>query len=278
MVIKKIRILIKRYLLFNRPELYSFWISIHEKLVYKNSVELDEDLYLELRKKIINLDNTVQAGVFSGMQLPVEAVCSQKCPKIIGSYEYELQPVLKKLIDNNYDTIINIGCAEGYYAVGFSLQCRKAVIIAVDPLSESRDKLSIVAGKNGVSERIIYKKWVSSNRLNKWICNKTLIIMDCEGSEIGLLNPLNCKKLYKADILVEIHNFSAHPEIGSIINKRFSKTHNLTEIHQSKRNPSNFSALNYITNSKSKELMDEKRPNSIYWLYMENRSRYDHPL
>ena len=50
MVIKKIRILIKRYLLFNRPELYSFWISIHEKLVYKNSVKLDEDLYLELRK------------------------------------------------------------------------------------------------------------------------------------------------------------------------------------------------------------------------------------
>ena len=28
----------------------------------------------------------------------------------------------------------------------------------------------------------------------------------------------------------------------------------------------------------AKELMDEKRPNSIYWIYMENRSRYDYPL
>ena len=53
MIITKIRKLIKRYLLFNRLELYSFWISIHEKLFSKNSVELYEDLYLELRKKLI---------------------------------------------------------------------------------------------------------------------------------------------------------------------------------------------------------------------------------
>ena len=39
-------------------------------------------------------------------------------PKLLGSYEQELQPLLQRLAAQNYSEIVDIGCAEGYYAIG----------------------------------------------------------------------------------------------------------------------------------------------------------------
>jgi hypothetical protein len=50
-----------------------------------------------------------------------QAVGSALIPKLLGCYEAELHGVIACALNTTYDTIIDIGCAEGYYAVGLAL-------------------------------------------------------------------------------------------------------------------------------------------------------------
>ena len=204
------------------------------------------------------------------MEYPVDSIYGPKYPKIIGSYEFELVPLLKSLLANKYNTIINIGSAEGYYAVGFAITNKISSIIAVDPLSKARDYLNKLAIANNVTPRIQFYRLVTARRMNKWINGRSLIFMDCEGAEVGLLNPHKCSKLHQADILVEVHEF-VEEGISERIMARFSLTHKVTFIAQTNRAADNFDILKDIDKQIAEELMNEKRPANIHWLYFESK-------
>ena len=54
----------------------------------------------------------------------------------------------------DYDALINIGCAEGYYAVGFAHANPAIEVLAVDTSSPALDMLSKLATLNGLQDRI----------------------------------------------------------------------------------------------------------------------------
>ena len=75
----------------------------------------------------------VRHGVFAGMSYPDgKSTGSVLVPKLLGSYEVELEPVWKSLFTSDYDTIVDVGCAEGYYAVGFARRRPASHIFAYD--------------------------------------------------------------------------------------------------------------------------------------------------
>jgi hypothetical protein len=75
----------------------------------------------------------VLSGPFKGMKYPnLEAFGSCIYPKILGSYERELHDTLNSISNTRYSEIIDVGCAEGYYAVGLSLQHPEARVYAYD--------------------------------------------------------------------------------------------------------------------------------------------------
>jgi hypothetical protein len=82
----------------------------------------------------ISPDLTVKYGVFKGMKLlpGEESGSGSLIPKLLGAYEYELRPVLEKICHEHYTEIINVGCAEGYYAVGFAMRFPDAKVFAYD--------------------------------------------------------------------------------------------------------------------------------------------------
>ncbi|MDP6095842.1 MAG: hypothetical protein QGG67_07640 [Gammaproteobacteria bacterium] len=41
-------------------------------------------------------------------------------PKLLGCYEQELHHVANSIAETGYKNVVNIGCAEGYYAVGLT--------------------------------------------------------------------------------------------------------------------------------------------------------------
>ena len=53
-------------------------------------------------------------------------------PKLIGSYEEEVHLIIEEIIRRRYSIVVNIGCAEGYYAVGFALRIPDAIVYAFD--------------------------------------------------------------------------------------------------------------------------------------------------
>ena len=63
----------------------------------------------------------VVAGPFQGMNIPLSGVSKRLLPSyVLGSTELELRDLIERLIASNYSTIINVGAADGYYAVGFA--------------------------------------------------------------------------------------------------------------------------------------------------------------
>jgi hypothetical protein len=65
------------------------------------------------------LDWNVESGPFAGMKY-LPGFCEGILPKLLGSYEQELWPALHSIASLPIQAVINIGCAEGYYAVGLA--------------------------------------------------------------------------------------------------------------------------------------------------------------
>src|ERR1700686_4848787 len=64
----------------------------------------------------------VQSGPFKGMRLSDQTTWGDGDlgAKILGCYEQELWPHLEGARRGAYRRVINVGCAEGYYAVGLA--------------------------------------------------------------------------------------------------------------------------------------------------------------
>jgi hypothetical protein len=69
----------------------------------------------------------VQSGPFVGMKYTHEAVVTRhSTPALLGVYERQLHPFLSRA--NLADIVIDIGSAEGYYAVGLARMTGKPVV------------------------------------------------------------------------------------------------------------------------------------------------------
>ena len=257
---------LKNFLMAKNPEALC-WI-----LALKEGVGIFKLKNRSIDEIVLSLPYVVQDGPFRGMKYTCNSIWSSKYPKLVGSYEFELQPIIHYLLKKKFDRVINVGSAEGYYAVGWAMMCKSSTIIAVDPLATAQRELLSLAKQNYVQNRISIYTWVSTRRLSHWIQGKTLILMDCEGSEIGYLNPGQCKKLINSDILVEIHDFDDHPNIGKQLVKRFILTHRISFIYQEQRNHSDFPTISEYDSNTQNYLLDEQRPNSVYWIYFESKS------
>ena len=171
-------------------------------------------------------------GPFQGMKYP-NAISkgSTFVPKILGSYEAELHSIISELIAFNYDEIWDIGCAEGYYAVGFAFRCNDAKIRAFDIDINSRQACEMLANINNVNGRLEICSKCDADLINDFNFMNGLIISDCEGFELDLFERVDIGN--KAlDYLIEIHEWPLDNNIAIKILNLFKNSHNV-EIIQS---------------------------------------------
>lgn len=96
----------------------------------------------------------VAHGPFAGMLYPVAAAEGGRAPRLLGVYEASLHPVIETVIARPYAGVIDIGSAEGYYAVGLALRMPAALIHARDTNPAARDLCGQLARANGVEDRL----------------------------------------------------------------------------------------------------------------------------
>src|SRR5687768_1267068 len=76
---------------------------------------------------------TVTAGPFAGMRYIDDLPLDQALvPRLLGAYEAELSYPIQQLLAKGYDTVIDVGSSEGYYAVGFALRSPGTRVHAFD--------------------------------------------------------------------------------------------------------------------------------------------------
>src|SRR5262249_19612823 len=146
----------------------------------------------------------VMSGPFAGMNYVSCAVGSALVPKLLGCYESELHPILTQLLAQDFTAIIDVGCAEGYYATGMPIRLPEARIYAFDIDPEGRRLCREMAERNGVADRVTIGQFCDIETLNRLDVQKTLLICDCEGYELELLQPERAPRLREWTILAEL--------------------------------------------------------------------------
>ena len=118
--------------------------------------EIREKMHERLFRLAFHNDLTVRFGPFAGMRYVAAASGSQVLPKVLGSYEEPIQPWIEEIISGRkYDLIIDVGCAEGYYAVGFARRMPNVRIHAFDIDPRARERTGELAELNRVSDRVL---------------------------------------------------------------------------------------------------------------------------
>jgi hypothetical protein len=184
--------------------------------------------------------------------------------KWLGAYELELHQVLEELCAGNYTTVINIGCAEGYYAVGLARRLTHATVVAFDLDPAAADACRRLAELNGVADRVEVRAACQLADLDALAGRDTLVVCDCEGAELELLDPDRAPGLRETDLVVELHDF-VNPVISQVLRQRFAPSHRITLISSIERNPADFPALKGLSLRDQRMALEEFRPGPMQW-------------
>jgi hypothetical protein len=228
----------------------------------------------QFRKKAFGAgEPIVLSGPFAGMRYIDEIVWGPITPKWLGTYEFELHEIIYKIIAGaKLEAIIDIGAAEGYYAVGFAKSLSSSTVYTYDLDFRARRQQRRLAELNCVKNIIIDSSCDSDALCKRIKAHSSLVICDIEGFEVELLDPLATPALKCADILVEVHpgaGMSARC-VGDLLRTRFCKTHQIDTIESRRRDPESMSHL-FRRELKIEELlmaMDERRAQVQTWLWM----------
>jgi len=220
-------------------------------------------------------DRRVRSGPFLGMRYIDNSVGSAYIPKLLGIYERELHRVIESACNAGFSLIVDIGAAEGYYAVGMATRNPGARVEAFEMDPTGLKALKEMAALNGVGDRISIRGKCEVSTLQSTLEHEPgryLIICDVEGYEETLLDPCLVTTLGAASILVELHDFLI-PGITDLLKERFSSTHRIEHIWQEPRDSSDFPFRSIGTALLPGAYLDwavsEWRPERMAWLWME---------
>lgn len=236
-----------------------------KKLVVVASPDLKGQLNEWLYEKT---HGVVQSGPFKGMVLLSEENWQDGNlgTKLLGCYEQELHHIVESEIERlsgiEAPKIVDIGCAEGYYAVGMIRRLPQAAMFPIDSDEATQALCWKAAEANKVSHRFF-----KSDTIEEALLNADLVICDCEGAEIEYLDKQRFPSLSKASIIVECHDFGPGAITNALLS-RFSDTHEIYGADEGGRNPHEFAILWSIHSHARWLAVSEGRPFMMHWLYM----------
>jgi SAM-dependent methyltransferase len=171
------------------------------------------------------------SGPFAGMEYLDYATEGCLIPRLLGCYESELHDDLRYFAESGIDTIVDIGCAEGYYAVGLARLMPSATVHAFDIDEHARSACADLARKNGVEDRVIIRGEFVGQMFDDFVEKKTLVIIDAEGFEDVLMQPDLYPALKHLNIIMETHPH-LKPNVVQHMLQRFGPSHEIVVRNQ----------------------------------------------
>ena len=201
--------------------------------------DLNELLRLLGRWRSVVLANTyishhgarIWGGPFAGMDYVSEATEGALIPRLLGAYESELHPYFESFVQAGLDCVIDVGCAEGYYAVGLARMAPDVMVYAHDIQEKARLACAALAVKNGVGERVVVGGEFAPDGFEAFAGRRALVLVDAEGAEVDILQPALSPALAGMNIIVETHDLYRAGAMATMV-QRFSPTHNIVRVDQ----------------------------------------------
>jgi hypothetical protein len=219
----------------------------------------------------------VLAGPFAGMRYVDTSVGSCFIPKLLGSYERELAPKVEWICRRRPTLVVDIGAAEGYYAIGLAWRIAQAQVVAFELDEAGQAALRTMARLNGVADRLTVCGRCEPEDLAAVLEKEPapVVICDVEGDEGRLLDPTQVSRLAAATVLVETHEF-VRRDVTDELCGRFARSHDIERIWQEPRTRAEFPWRTPGTMLLPVSYLDwavsEWRPERMSWLWMTPRS------
>ena len=173
----------------------------------------------------------IWGGPFAGMEYVSEATEGALIPRLLGTYESELHPHLAAFAADGLDCLIDVGCAEGYYAVGVARMMPEVTVYAYDIDERARTSCAELAAKNGVSDRVIIGGEFKPDGFEAFAGRRALVMVDAEGAELDILQPALSPALAGLSVIVETHDLYRAGAMAEIV-RRFGPTHQIEIVRQ----------------------------------------------
>lgn len=221
----------------------------------------------------------IRGGPFKGMKfyLPGESdsmvrqlINSAIVTKLVGSFEEPIQGWIHDVAARKYERIINVGSAEGYYAVGFAFTKATPRIVAFDIIERPRQMLEKLATLNGVLPQIEINTLCDWDQLEKLSGPKTLVFCDIEGGEADLLDPVKAPNLKYSDFIIETHDCLV-PGVTNLLIERFRLTHQIEVLSDTERQWKRYDWPQAFTDRMKRGWTNEGRPKGMLWLRLTSK-------
>ena len=218
-------------------------------------------------------DGVVRHGPFTGLKYPeLTSIGSALYPKLLGSYESELHPWMREVCADGYSEIIDVGCAEGYYAVGLARRIPQAMVYAYDIYEGAQELCTNCAAANRVADRLSVRAAFTADELSGIpIRQRGLIICDCEGAETQIFTEQTRHQFANWDLLIETHDF-LDITISTRLAGLFQDTHQLRTLTSiddiQKAKTYDYPELAPFDLATRRAILAEFRPTIMEWLFL----------
>jgi hypothetical protein len=137
-------------------------------------------------------------------------------PKLLGIYESELHEYINQIVLNKPDIFINVGSAEGYYAVGLKKLLPDTDVFAFDTDINAQEKCKELSIMNEVS---------INNKKVSFMC-------DIEGDESNLITEETIDMYSEIEVCIELHFNNNGKHNVELIPKMFQRSHKTELVMQ----------------------------------------------
>jgi precorrin-6B methylase 2 len=217
----------------------------------------------------------IAAGPFQGLRLlpDISWGVGDNGAKLVGLYEAELHPALDALRGRPPPAVINIGCAEGYYAVGLARLFPQATVYAFDTDLNAQLICRKTASLNDVGDRVTVLGTCTPEMLITLLQDHptALLVIDCEGGETALLAGGVLTATAQAPLIVECHDF-LDPGITSTLVERLGASHEVAVVSEGARDPNLLEPLRKMSSLDRWLVVLENRPATMNWIVAQPRS------
>ena len=250
-------------------------LEVLSKITLKK-LELRIDKVVEKKRIILSskiskmYNNTVQQGPFKGMVINEDQFWGQgdSSSKILGLYEKEIQDLIVSIQkDKNYSTFVDIGGADGYFAIGSLVNNLFEKCEVFEISKKGRISIQKNSKQNNVYDSIkIHDKASKRSLIKIDNINNSLILCDIEGGEYELFDEKLINEIHPSDIIIEIHKDKENTLVN--FEKRFTKSYSLTKIMQEPRSLKNFKELENMNDNNRALITSEGRSYVQEWWHL----------
>jgi hypothetical protein len=173
----------------------------------------------------------VLSGPFAGMTYVTQATEGALIPRLLGTYESELHPHLEAFAAAGVEAVIDVGCAEGYYAAGLARLMPQAVVHAFDIDEAARKACAELCAHNGVAERVVIGGAFAPEGFAAFAGRRVLVMVDAEGAELDVLRPDLAPALAGMNLIVETHDVYRRGALAELV-RRFEPSHAIEVVRQ----------------------------------------------